>query len=204
MGEYLGWAGEYLASSAVQFFYDPRDGHPWDTGEVPTWIYNLNDDPTRTPLFPDRPLERLKAPREDREGTAEGVVPSGELAIPIIEGLACGVRHELAAVNVPNRAYVPGLPDRAVVEVPAVVDQQEVRPRAMERLPEGILGLLRTQASINELLVEAYDRGSRDILLQALLLDPTTRSLSAGVRLVDRMFELQGDVLPQLSWERSG
>jgi alpha-galactosidase len=205
VGDYLRWAEEYLASSAVQFFYDPRDGHPWDTGEVPTWIYNLNDDPTHTPLFPDGPLQRLKAPREDREGqSGDHVLPSGELAIPIIEGLACGVPHELVAVNLPNRDYVPGLPESAVVEVPALVDERGVHPRTMQRLPEGVLGLLRTQASINRLLVEAFDAGSRDLLLQALLLDPTTHSLNAAVQLVDRMCELQADVLPAMSWKRGG
>ena len=203
IGEYVRWAEEYLASSAVQFFYDPRDGHPWDTDDVPTWIYNLNDDPTHTPLFPGRPLERLKALREDREGQADDrILPSGELAIPIIEGLACGVRHELAAVNIPNRDYVPGLPEGAVVEVPAAVDEHGVHPRAMERLPEGVLALLRTQVSINHLLVEAFDGGSRDLLLQALLLDPTAHSLKAAVQLVDRMFELQADVLPEMTWQR--
>jgi alpha-galactosidase len=201
IGEYLRWAEEYLASSAVQFFYDPRDGHPWDTGEVPTWIYNLNDDPTHTPLFPDRPLQRLKAPREDREGqSGDRILPSGELAIPIIEGLACGVRNDLAAVNVPNRGYVPGLPDDTVVEVPAVADREGVHPRSMERLPEGVLALLRTQVSINRLLVDAFDERSRDLLLQALLLDPTTHSLNAAVQLIDRMFEVQREVLPAMAW----
>ena len=205
VGEYLRWAEEYLASSAVQFFYDPRDGHPWDTGEVPTWIYNLNDDPTRTPLFPEGPLQRLKAPREDREGQADDrILPSGELAIPIIEGLACDVRHELAAVNVPNRSYVPGLPDEAVVEVPALVDGSGLHPLTMEPLPEGVLGLLRPQVSIHRLLVDAFDRGSRDLLLQALLLDPNAHSLRRSVELIDRFFEVQGDALPPMTWSGGG
>ena len=54
IGEYIRWAGDFLASSALQFFYDPAEGHPWETGEVPTWIYNLGDNPTDTPLFPER------------------------------------------------------------------------------------------------------------------------------------------------------
>jgi alpha-galactosidase len=200
IGEYLGWAEEYLGSSALQFFYDPRDGHPWDTGDVPTWIYNLNDDPTHTPLYPDRPLTRLKAPREEREGQGDGIHPSGELAIPIIEGLSCGVAHELDAVNVPNRTFVPGLPDGTIVEVPARLENGTLHPRAMQPLPEGILALLRTQVSINRLLVDAYAEGSRDLLLQALLLDPTTSSLSGAVQLIDRMFEVQEDALPHMSW----
>lgn len=201
IGEYVRWAEEFLGSSAVQFFYDPRDGHPWDTGEVPTWIYNLNDDPTHTPLFPGRRLSRLKAPREDREGQGERLRPSGELAIPIMEGLAFGVEHDLAAVNVPNEGFVPGLPDGSVVEVPAKVGTRGLEPRTMHRLPEAVLAMLRTQTSINRLLVDAFASKSRDALLQALLLDPTTHSYRASVELIDRMFDVQGDVLPALEWE---
>lgn len=216
IGEYIRWAEEFLGSSLLQFFYDPRDGHPWETGQVPTWLYNLSDDPTHTELFPGRPLERLKAPREDREkrkaGDAEAVaggtadhlddpiLPSGELAIPIIEGLACGLTHELAAVNVPNRGYVPDLPEDAVVEVPATVGPDGLRPITMGRLPEAVAALLRTQCSINRLLVDAYAERSRDVLLQALLLDPTTASYRRAVELVDRFFAEQGEVLPEMGW----
>lgn len=200
IGEYLRWGEEFLASSALQFFYDPRDGHPWETEEVPTWIYNLSDDPTGVPLFPDGPLVRLKAPREEREGGGDALRPSGELAIPIVEGLALGVEHELAAVNVPNSGWVPGLPEGAVVEVPATVGGAGLRPRAMAPLPEAVLALLRTQVSINRLLVDAFTRGSRDLLLQALLLDPTAHAYRQAVELIDRMCALQEEVLPELRW----
>lgn len=202
VGEYLRWAEELLASSALQFFYDPRDGAPWEGGEVPTWIYNLGDHPTDMELFPQRRPHRIRASREERDAGDGQIRPSGELAIPIIEGVACGERKELAAVNVPNEGFVPGLPDGAVVEVPAVVENGELRPRSMQRLPEGILALLRTQVSINELLVAAYRECSRDLLLQALLLDPTAHSYKAAVELIDRMFEVQGVALPELRWRR--
>lgn len=200
IGEYLRWAEEFLGSSALQFFYDPRDGHPWETGEVPTWIYNLDDDPTHTPLFPEGPLTRLKAPREVRERQSDGIRPSGELAIPIVEGLACGRTVELPAVNVPNAGWLPGFEDGVVVEVPATADADGLHPMRMEPLPEAVAALLRLQASINRLLVDAYEHGSRDVLLQALLLDPTTTSYRQAVELIDRFFDVQGDALPGLTW----
>ena len=201
IGEYVRWAEDFLGSSLLQFFYDPREGDPWETGEVPTWLYNLSDHPTDAPLFPEGPLPRLKPSREDRE-TADGEIkPSGELAIPIIEGLACEVEKELAAVNVPNRGWIPGLPEGAVVEVPATVGPDGLHPRAMEPLPEAVLALLRTQVSINTLLVDAYGEASRDKLLQALLLDPTCHSYRQSVHLIDRMFELQSDILPAMEWD---
>ena len=259
IGEYLGWAQEFLGSSAVQFFYDPVEGAPWETGEVPTWIYNLADHPTDMPAFPGGPVPRMKPTREQRAAAAEAraaraegdagnadgsgrtdggsgngigagsgdgtgggsgadaspgngpapagglefpgpLTPSGELAVPLLEGILCGVDTYLDAVNIPNRGHVPGLPDGSVVEVPARVGANGLRPRKMKRLPEGILSLLRTQTSIHQLLVDAFAGGSRQALLQALMLDPTTHSYRAAVNLINEMFRVQGDVLPEMEW----
>ena len=211
IGEYIRWAGDFLASSALQFFYDPADGHPWETGDVPTWIYNLGDKPTETPLFPGERRERARGSREEREGSARAdtdayaeapLSPSGELAVPLLEGVLRGEERYLDAVNVPNAACVPGLPDGAVVEVPAKACASGLHPFTMERLPEGILALLRTQVSINRLLVDAFASRSRRPLLQALLLDPTTESYRQSVGLINEMCRLQEDVLPALEWHR--
>ncbi|WP_419950407.1 alpha-galactosidase [Candidatus Palauibacter sp.] len=206
IGEYLGWAREFLGSSLLQFFYDPVQGAPWETEETPTWIYNLGDHPTDVPLFPGSPLSRVRDGDEDGGDGEHGdasdrpLAPSGELAIPLLEGVLCDVDTRLDAVNVPNAGYVPGLPEDAVVEVPARASGSGLQPATMARLPEGILGLLRTQATINRLLVDAFSTGSRQTLLQAMLLDPTTHSYRAAVQTINEMFRLQGDVLPTLEW----
>ena len=222
IGEYIRWAGDLLASSALQFFYDPAEGHPWATGKVPTWVYNLGDNPTDTPLFPERRRERARGTREGREAArardadqpagsnapttspdsddSTPLIPSGELAIPLLEGVLCGEERYLDAVNVPNAGNVPGLPEGAVVEVPATVDGSGLRPFTMDPLPEAILALLRTQTSINRLLVDAFRDRSRHTLLQALLLDPTTESYRQAVGLINEMFRLQGEALPEMDW----
>jgi alpha-galactosidase len=102
--------------------------------------------------------------------------------------------------NAGGELLVPGLPPDSVVEVPAIVDGSGLTPRPMEPLPEAIQAMLRLQASINKLLVEAYASGSRDVLLQALLLDPTTESYRGAVELIDRMCDVQDDVLPAMAW----
>lgn len=200
IGEYVRWSEEFLASSALQFFYDPQDGHPWEGGKMPTWIYNLSDHPTDTKLFADNEAGQDSRTEQRKNELMEQTYPSGELAIPIIEGLACGVTHDLAAINITNRGYLPGIEEDAVVEVPAVVNADGLHPMNMDRLPEGILAILRQQASINKLLVEAYKERSRNKLLQALLLDPTTHSYRQSIDLINEMFTLQADFLPPLEW----
>ena len=201
IGEYLGWAEDFLASSALQFFYDPAELDPWRDDRVPSWIYNLEEQPTGVPLFHPVAEGRLR-PSERETLNPRAPKPSNELAIPLIEGVSCGVPHRLAAVNIPNRGHLRGLPDQAVVELPALADNRGLTPLEVSDLPEGVLALLRPQFSINRLLCEAFEEGSRDKLLQALLLDPTTPSYQAAVHLIDEMCELQEDVLPTLEWHR--
>jgi alpha-galactosidase len=187
--EYIRWADEFVVS-AMQFYYDPADGHPWQTGKVPDFIYEATGEENvarwrETPPSPDRVEE---APLE----------ASGELGVPIIEAIGLGERRELAAVNVPNRGAIPGLPDDLVVEVPATADGAGLHPRQMAPLPEAIAALIRTQASIHKLLVEAYAEESRDKLLQAILLEPTVDSYRRAVAMMDEMLALQRDILPPL------
>jgi alpha-galactosidase len=202
IGEYLRWAEEYLASDKMQFFHDPRDGRPWEDGELPTWVYNLSDRPHEVPLFPEGPLPRLHTNPRLSADPAAPLEPSGEVTVPIIEGLYCGCQHEVAAANVINSGAIPNLPSDAVVEVPVTVDADGLHARRMQPLPELAVALLNTQISIHRLLVEAYEHKSRNALLQALLLDPTTVSYRAAVALIDLMCDKQADVLPRLEWQR--
>jgi alpha-galactosidase len=67
-------------------------------------------------------------------------------------------------------------------------------------MPEAITAMLRTQGSIQKLLVETYTERSRRKLLQALLLDPTAHSYRNAVALINEMCELQKELLPDLVW----
>ena len=188
-GEYIGWADEFVASE-MQFFYDPADGHPRQTGDVPEFVYSLTGNPHRRPWRrgADTVPDPKRAPLE----------PSGELAVSIMESLACGVPHELPAVNVPNRGAIPNLPDDMVVEVPAVADADGLRSCQCDPLPDPVAALLRIQGTIHRLIVEAFAERSKAKLLQAVLLDPTVNSYRRAVEMVDEMLHLQSDILPSL------
>lgn len=199
IGEYIRWADEFVASE-LQYFYDPADGQPWERGEAPQWFYTIDRAPTdRTNAGranSDRRLNSDKPVPERLED--EPLEPSVELAIPIMESLACGVIHHLPAINVRNDGAIPGLPDDMIVEVPATSDGDGLRAIQMEPLPEAITALLRLHGSIHKLLVEAYAEQSKDKLLQAVLLEPTIDSYRRAVEMTDEMLALQKDLLPPL------
>jgi alpha-galactosidase len=188
-GEYVRWAEEFVADE-MQFYYDPAEGHPWETGDVPEFIYSLSNNPHERPWQP--------GPAEPPDPRETPLRPSGELAVPLVEALACGVERKLPAVNVPNRGTIPNLPEDMVVEVPAVADGDGLRTCPMDPLPEAMAAMLRLQASIHRLLVEAFAEKSRAKLIRAVLLDPTVDSYRRAVEMVDEMIELQADLLPPL------
>ena len=200
IGEYLRWAKPFLGSQQLQYFYDPLNKDPWKENDIPTYLYNLNTDPTHTPFNPPNRLVALYVDHDKGEDD-DAICGSGELAIPIIEGLVHGTEHELGAINIPNTNHlIPGLPEDAVVEIPATTSTEGLVPMNMPELPVGIRGLLHVQTSINELLVKAFTEKSKTYLLQAALLDPTVDSYQNAVHCIDEMCERQAEVLPEMEW----
>ena len=94
---------------------------------------------------------------------------------------------------------MPGIEQGAVVEVPAIVNANGLQPQKAEKLPEGILGILRTQVSINQLLIEAFAENSKNKLLQAILLEPTVHSYNNAVSCMNEMIAIQKEYLPELN-----
>ncbi|CAH0222370.1 MULTISPECIES: hypothetical protein [unclassified Microbacterium] len=194
IGEYISWADDYVPAQ-LQYFHDPADGSPWRPGApTPEWYYEIRFADTDRPFHAPRPDTSLEHSLEETP-----IESSEELAIPIIEWVACGVERDLPAVNIPNRGAIPGLPDEMVVEVPARVENGELVPIQMEPLPEGILAMIQLHGSIHKLLVEAYAEQSKQKLLQAILLDPVVDSHNRAVAMLDEFLELQADALPPLT-----
>jgi alpha-galactosidase len=192
-GEYIRWAGDFLASAPMQFYYDPVEGHPWQTGHIPHFVYSMHQHPTDRPLFGDAGRRPHKVLAEDEE---PALTFSQELLAPIVEGIACDIRHTLPAIVHPNRGAIPGIADDMTVEMPAIVDKSGIHPCRMAPLPEAIAAMIRVQGSIQKLVVEAYAERSRNKLLQAILLDPTVKSYRGAVAMLDELLRLQRDLLP--------
>jgi alpha-galactosidase len=125
---------------------------------------------------------------------------SGELAIPIILGIELDRGNWECAVNVPNAGlYIENMERDAIVEVPAVMDRRGVHPRKVGPLPEALAAFCNRQVTIQKLLVAAYAKRSRNLLLQTLLLDPIVDSVDRAEQMLDYMLELQKDYLPKFT-----
>ncbi|MCP4003714.1 MAG: alpha-glucosidase [bacterium] len=122
-----------------------------------------------------------------------------ERFVPIIEGILTDQSYEEAAVNIPNRGLIPDLPEFIVVEVPATIDAQGVHGIPLSDYPVGFRGLLQNQVAVHSLTAEAILTGSRDLVLQALLVDPVVDKMGAAEDLLNTMLDLQSDHLGYIS-----
>lgn len=134
------------------------------------------------------PLERLKPVlKVNKEGRA----------IDVINAILSNKRYLELAVNVPNEGHILNLPRYAAVEVPALIDSSGIKCLNMGYLPKGIAGLLETQVAVGELNVEAAAIGSRELALQAMLLDPVVDNVEAANKTLEELLRVHSDLLPQ-------
>ena len=70
------------------------------------------------------------------------------------------------------------------------MDGTGVHPLSLGKLPEALAGLLTSQAIVQKLSVEAAIHGSKELALQALLVDPVVNSITAAEQLLEELWEI--------------
>jgi len=121
---------------------------------------------------------------------SEWLTPSGERGAAAIGGILHNKKRVLESGIVFNRGIIPNLPGEAAVEVPVMTDADGVHPISLGPLPDAIAKLLTMQVNVQQLAVEAAVHASKEIALQALLIDPVVNSAEAAVRLLDELWEI--------------
>ena len=163
LGEYLpyGWEGGEEG-------YD-YEGDELERVETRLLVDNINAG--RTPI----PSELFK--------------PSGERGVAVISGILNDKKSQIESGVVYNRGAIPNLPDDLAVEVPVMLDAHGVHPMSLGPLPDGIAKLLLMQASCQQLAVDAAIHGSKELALQALLIDPVMNSAVAAEKILDELWQ---------------
>jgi len=123
--------------------------------------------------------------------------PTHERAIPIIEAIITNAHSYENSVNIPNNGLIDNLPQDLVIEGPAWIDKEGAHGVKIGDIPKGIAGLLRIEASVQDLCVEAILKKSREIALQCLTVDPNVGNAEMAESIFNEMVELQKDYLPK-------
>ena len=115
---------------------------------------------------------------------------SGERAVDAITGIMNNKKDIIEAGIVYNNGAITNLPFDAAVEVPVMVDATGIHPVTVGDLPSGIARLLTTQIGVQQMAVEAAIHGSKELAMQALLIDPVVNSTNAAKLLLDELWEI--------------
>jgi alpha-galactosidase/6-phospho-beta-glucosidase family protein len=125
-------------------------------------------------------------------------VGHGDIAVDIIRTMATDNAREFH-INVPNEGCITNLPKGSVVEVPALVDRNGVRPLCMGELLKGVVGLTAALLNWQELSVDAALSGDVSVVVQALLAHPWILSLDIAERMAAEMLSAHAAFLPQFA-----
>ncbi|MFX0008600.1 MAG: hypothetical protein ACFFA7_04525 [Promethearchaeota archaeon] len=139
--------------------------------------------------------KKLKEGRFPKKGILYSV-PSGERAIPIIEALINDTNSYETAVNIPNDNIVDNLPNDLILECSAIVNRNGISGIRVGSLPKNIAALLRIEASVQDLCVEAVLKESKELAIASLAIDPNVGNFEMAEKIFNDMMEVQKNYLP--------
>jgi alpha-galactosidase len=179
VGEYIGWAAEVIGSTGYDF-NQAADYRRMALEKIDGWAAG------------DKAVEKLLAgpSREARVGMAVTRIMADVLA---------GGSGRRPSFNLPNEGYIENISRDAVVEVPGLVEGGRVCGVPVGPLPGPIASMLQNEVEIQKLVVDAAVTGSRDLALQALLIDPVVNSARKAEALLDDILTSHAKYLPQFA-----
>jgi 6-phospho-beta-glucosidase len=142
-------------------------------------------------MYADPALTEKPALLEQRGGAYYS-----EAAAQLIASLEAGT-GDVQVVDIRNDGTIPGLPDDAVVEVPARIDRDGAHPIAVDALEPEIGGLVQQVKAYERLTVTAATSGDRHAALKALVANPLVAEYPVAGPLLDDLLNSNRRYLPR-------
>jgi len=121
------------------------------------------------------------------------------LVTEMMADVLCQRSSRRPSLILPNDGYIENISRDAVVEVPGLVGGGRVCGVPVGPLPGPIASILQNEVEIQKLVVDAAVTGSRDLALQALLIDPVVNSARKAEALLDDILSSHAEYLPQFA-----
>ena len=134
--------------------------------------------------------KRLKKGKYPRKGMLPRI-PTDERAVPIIEAIINDSNSYETAVNVPNDGLVENLPQDLILETSVTVNKDGVHGVKHGKIPKNIAALLRIEASVQDLCVEAFLNKSKELAIACLAVDPNVGSFENADAMYNEMLSIK-------------
>ena len=102
-------------------------------------------------------------------------------------------------LNVPNDGYLPQLPEGAIVEVPAYVEDGKLTCKKGIILPGNTLDITLNQCKVSGMVAQAAVEGNRELAFEIIDTDEAITYKTEAKRALDRILKAHEDILPQFS-----
>ena len=139
--------------------------------------------------------KRLSKGRYPKNGAFQGMF-SRERGIPIIEGIIQDSRSYEMAVNIANDGIIDNLPQDLVLECSAYVDKDGAHGVKLGAIPKQVAAILRIEATIQDLCVEAVLKESKELAIACLATDVNCGSFEKAEAIFEDMAKVQRQYLP--------
>lgn len=165
------------------------------TSEFFCYLYDWMSDPIYGPIlrktsgyidYENKTLSRAAVENEEKRmrelrKMAEGpkdveILQTGEDALDIISTVKNEKRKRLLAANIPNSDTINGIASEYIIEVPVEVDKHGFTPTRRISLPRPIISVLNQHLVKFETLVDGILEKDKDLIVQAIAMDPLTPS----------------------------
>lgn len=114
-----------------------------------------------------------------------------QVAMKILRGLTKG--GEIAIINIPNRGAISGLGEEDIVEIPAYLGKNLIRPLSVGTVPPENLMLIQKVKNYENKLIKAVSEKSVEGLILALASNPLVGSLEVAKNMFEDFCNLEKD-----------
>lgn len=180
-----GYAFSAEVCRLLGYFPSPADNH------VADYLWCVEKDIHRDLSLAPYPVDQWFGGRDAKEWAkiASGITDAGAaknyikqrrvgwMNLQIARSMLSGTQKYFPALNMLNRGTIPNLDDGIVVEVPAVVGPDGFKAAAVGPLPDQIAPFCDLHGKISNIAADAAALGSKELALEALLLDPYVHNL---------------------------
>ncbi|MBD3256653.1 MAG: hypothetical protein GF383_16285 [Candidatus Lokiarchaeota archaeon] len=188
----LGWF-PYVGDNHLAEYVQMAKDHT-KYGDFDDWIERMEQANIGTQARFHRYHKRLQKGKYPKKGMMKSQ-ESGERAIAIIEGLIEG-KNNLEIVNIPNEGIIDNLPEDLVIECTGKVNKEGIHGLKLGSIPKQVAALLRIEASIQDVCVEAIFKESKDLAIACIAMDVNCGSFKMAEDIFNEMYALQKDRLP--------